>query len=174
MKCLGDFHTTRFRVLNFAHHLPKPWTDRFAHVNRISQETTATATKTSLKTEVNSQYSKLYRALSILFTLSNVGKCFWSWIVKDCIKVKEKKRKLLSYVPVLDKTWIYRIYSIKRPGRLLNFWTLRVGAYSRWALIRGWALIIISPFSASVVCLFCNKTINANNKTRRSNKARFL
>ena len=35
----------------------------------------------------------------------------------------------------------YRIYSINRPGRLLNFWTLRVGAYSRWALIRGWALI---------------------------------
>ena len=34
----------------------------------------------------------------------------------------------------------YRIYSIKRPGRLLNFWTLKVGAYSRWALIRGWAL----------------------------------
>ena len=25
----------------------------------------------------------------------------------------------------------YRIYSIKRPGRLLNFWTLRVGAYLR-------------------------------------------
>ena len=67
---------------------------------------------------------------------------------------------------------IYRIYSINRPGRLLNFW--RVGAYSRWALIRGWALIKFSPFSASEVCLFCNKTINANNKTRRSNKARFL
>ena len=63
----------------------------------------------------------------------------------------------------------YCIYSINRPGRLLNFWTLRAGAYSRWALIRGWA-----PFSASVVCLFCNKTINANNKTQRSNKARFL
>ena len=31
----------------------------------------------------------------------------------------------------------YRIYSINRPGRLLNFWTLRVGAYSRWSLIRG-------------------------------------
>ena len=68
----------------------------------------------------------------------------------------------------------YRIYSLNRPGRLLNFWTLRVGAYSRWALIRGWALIKFSPFSASEVCLFCNKTINANNKTRRSNKARFL
>ena len=25
----------------------------------------------------------------------------------------------------------YRIYSINRPGRLLNFWTLRVGACSR-------------------------------------------
>ena len=53
----------------------------------------------------------------------------------------------------------YRIYSINHPGRLLNFWTLRVGAYSRWVLIK------FSPFSASEVCLFCNKTINANNKT---------
>ena len=35
----------------------------------------------------------------------------------------------------------YRIYSINRPGRLLNFWTLRVGANLRWAVIRGWALI---------------------------------
>ena len=40
---------------------------------------------------------------------------------------------------------------IKRPGRLLNFWTLRVAAYSRWAFIRGWALIKFSPFSASTV-----------------------
>ena len=46
----------------------------------------------------------------------------------------------------------YRIYSINRPGRLLNFWTLRMGAYSRWAIIRGWALIRINtvfPFSES-------------------------
>ena len=63
---------------------------------------------------------------------------------------------------------VYRIYSINRPGRLLNFWILRVGAYLRWALIK------FSPSSASEVCLFCNKTINANDKTRRSNKARFL
>ena len=42
------------------------------------------------------------------------------------------------------------------------------------SLIRGWALIKFLPFLASEVCLFCNKTINANNKTRRSNKARFL
>ena len=42
------------------------------------------------------------------------------------------------------------------PGRLLNFWTLRVGNYSRWALIK------FSPFSAiNVVFLFCNKTVNA-------------
>ena len=68
-----------------------------------------------------------------------------------------------------------RIYSISRPGRLLNFWTFRVGAYSRWALLRGCALIKFSPFSASVLeCLFCNKIINGNNKTRRCNKARFL
>ena len=52
-----------------------------------------------------------------------------------------------------------RIYLINRPGRLLNFWTLRVGTYTRWALIK------FSPFSASVVSLCCNKTINGNNKT---------
>ena len=49
-----------------------------------------------------------------------------------------------------------------------------MGAYLRWALIRGWALIKFSPFSTSVVCIFCNKTVNGNNKTRRCNKATFL
>ena len=43
----------------------------------------------------------------------------------------------------------YRIYSIKRPGRLLNFW--RVGAYSRWALIRGWVLIKFSARSKFIL-----------------------
>ena len=63
-------------------------------------------------------------------------------------------RDLLAFSPsAYYAGWVtfyaYRIYSIKRPGRLLNFWTLRVGAYSRWALIRGWAFIKFSPFSAS-------------------------
>ena len=49
-----------------------------------------------------------------------------------------------------------------------------MGAYSRWELIRGWALIKFSPFSTNVVCIFCNKAVNGNNKTRRYNKARFL
>ena len=49
----------------------------------------------------------------------------------------------------------YRIYSINRPGRLLNFLDLESGRL------------------LSVVCLFCNKTVNGNNKTRRCNKARF-
>ena len=34
-------------------------------------------------------------------------------------------------------------------GRLLTFSAFRMGAYSRWALIRGWALIRINT-----VCLF--------------------
>ena len=55
----------------------------------------------------------------------------------------------------------YHIYLINRPGHLLNFWTLRVGTYLRWVLIRGWALIKFPPFSASEECLFCNETINA-------------
>ena len=57
---------------------------------------------------------KLYRAYSISFTSSNVGKCFWSWILKDCIKVQEKKRKFLSCVPVLDKTWIQALSRCSR------------------------------------------------------------
>ena len=51
---------------------------------------------------------------------------------------------------------------INHPRHLLNFSTLMAGAYLR------------PPFSASVVCLFCNKTVNGNNKMRRCNKVRFL
>ena len=57
---------------------------------------------------------KLYHAYSISFTSSNVGKCFWSWILRDSIKLKEKKRKLLSCVPVLDKTWIQALSHCSR------------------------------------------------------------
>ena len=30
---------------------------------------------------------------------------FWSWIPKDCVKVQEKKKKVLSCVHVLHKMW---------------------------------------------------------------------
>ena len=36
------------------------------------------------------------------------------------------------------------VYSLFVGGRLLTFSTFRMGAYSRWALIRGWALIRIN------------------------------
>ena len=48
-----------------------------------------------------------------------------------------------------------------------------MGSYSRWALIRGWTLINSSPFSASVVCLFCNKTTNAITKREEVTKQGF-
>ena len=51
--------------------------------------------------------------------------------------------------------FFYLIYLINHPRHLLNFSTLMVGAYLR------------PPFSASVVCLFCNKTVNGNNKMQR-------
>ena len=55
---------------------------------------TATTTRTSL-------CLKLFRAYSISFNSSNVGKFFWSWILKDGIKVHEKKNKfvVLCYRP---------------------------------------------------------------------------
>ena len=71
---------------------------------------------------------------------------------------------LITFLSLISK---YRIYSINRPGSLLNFWTLRVGAYMRWALLT------FSPFSVSLVCLSCNETVNGNNKMRRCNKANF-
>ena len=63
---------------------------------------------------MNSHRFKLYRAYSISFTSSNVGKCFWSWILNNSIKDQEKKRKLLSCVPVLDKTWIQALSRCSR------------------------------------------------------------
>ena len=57
----------------------------------------------------------------------------------------------------LQANFSYRIYSINRPGRLLNFWTLRVGTYSRWALIRGWALIKFSQFQKVYYVYFATK-----------------
>ena len=54
--------------------------------------------------KVNSRCLKLYRTYSISFSSINVGKSLWSGILKDCIKVQRKKKKLLFCVPVLDKT----------------------------------------------------------------------
>ena len=48
--------------------------------------------KRHLKSE--SRYLKLYCAYSISFNSWNGGKFLWSWILKDCIKVQEKKKKI--------------------------------------------------------------------------------
>ena len=48
--------------------------------------------------KVNSRRFKPYLAYSISFTSSNFGKCFWSWILKECIKVQEKKKKVFCLV----------------------------------------------------------------------------
>ena len=42
------------------------------------------------------------------------------------------KRKKTPKTKLIKEDYrIYSINDINRPGRLLNFWTLRVGAYSR-------------------------------------------
>ena len=69
------------------------------------------------------------------------------------------------------KYYKYRIYSIKRSGPFLNFWALRVDAYLRWAVIPGWALKKLSPFSASGN--FILQRNDKNNKTWRCTKAEF-
>ena len=40
-------------------------------------------------------------------------------------------------------------WALFEAGHLLTFSAFRMGAYSRWALIRGWALIRINTVNAS-------------------------
>ena len=67
----------------------------------VKQQRRRRLRKLHLKSEV--ALIKIYRAFSISFNPSNVGYFFWSEILKDCIKVQEKK-KALSCVHVLHKT----------------------------------------------------------------------
>ena len=57
---------------------------------------------------MNSHCLKLYRAYSISFNSSKLmlTNFFASWILKDCIKVQEKKKKVVVLCSaILDKTW---------------------------------------------------------------------
>ena len=47
--------------------------------------------------KVNLRCFKLYRAYSISFNSSNVGNFYCSWILKDCIKVQEEKKKIVVF-----------------------------------------------------------------------------
>ena len=38
---------------------------------------------------------KLHRVYSISFNSSNVGEFVWRWILKDCIKVQEKRKRVV-------------------------------------------------------------------------------
>ena len=46
-------------------------------------------------------------------------------------------------------------------GRLLTFSVFSMGAYSRWALIRGWALIRINTVFIFSAFLYINKTLTS-------------
>ena len=50
---------------------------------------TETATKTSLRCY------KFYRTFFILFSSLNVSQRFWTWILKDCIELEEKKKRVV-------------------------------------------------------------------------------
>ena len=54
---------------------------------------------------MNLRCLKLYRAYSIFFNSSNVGNFFDVKFYRTASKFRKRKRKLSSFVPVLDKTW---------------------------------------------------------------------
>ena len=53
-------------------------------------------------------------------------------------------------------------------GRLLTFSTFRMGAYSRWALIRGWALIRINTVNLAGINKFKYEKKNEKDSGRSS------
>lgn len=91
----------------------------------------------------------------ILFTLQTHPSLIIALIDKGTFKSKKKKYRYIKIKQLLR----YGIDSIKRPGRLLNFWTSRVGTYSRWMIIQVWVLIKFSPFLTS-----SNFILQQNNK----------
>ena len=62
----------------------------------------------------------------------------------------QKRPRNFSFQAVISTYSIFLGSEVKEggrlfeAGRLLTFSAFRVGAYSRWALIRGWALIRIN------------------------------
>ena len=80
------------------------WRKHLSLVNVNIRELKQQRRRRLQKRHLKSEFAPLQTLLR-LFHLVYFVKC-WSWILKECIKVQEKKRKLLSWVPVLDKTWI--------------------------------------------------------------------
>ena len=55
---------------------------------------------------MKSRCFKLDRPYSLSFNSSKLGNFFWSWILKDCIEVQKKEKKVVALpVHVLHKTW---------------------------------------------------------------------
>ena len=101
--------------------------------------TAATATKTSLK---NGEFP-LPQTLSRLFHPAFFVKCwhfFWSWILKECIKVEEKKKEVLSCVPVLDKREIrhFHVLAVKRRVRNVQKSVMQSCCFNKRNLLLFW------------------------------------
>ena len=58
---------------------------------------------------MKSRCFKLYRAYSLSFNSSKLGNFFWSWILKDCIEVQKKKKKVVT-LPV------HVLHDVKMPN----------------------------------------------------------
>ena len=69
---------------------------------------------------MNSRYFKLYRAYSNSFNSSNLGKFFWSSILKDCIKVQEKKKKVVLLFASSAKRELRHFHVVVLQRRLRN------------------------------------------------------
>ena len=70
---------------------------------------------------MNSRCLQLYRAYSISFNSSNVSNLFWSSILKDCIKLRKRKRELCCFVFLSStKRAVKFFHVVVVQGRLRN------------------------------------------------------
>ena len=63
---------------------------------------------------MNSRCLQLYRAYSISFNSSNVSNLFWSSILKDCIKLRKRKRELCCFVFLSSTKRAVKFFSYRK------------------------------------------------------------
>ena len=95
--------------------------------------------------KVNLRCLKLDRTYSISLNSSNVGKVFCSWILKDCIKVQERKRRCCFLFPSSTKREIrqFRVVVVQRRQRNVQKNVMHVQSCCSFAVLFTAAVVVI-------------------------------
>ena len=109
----------------FTSSLPSPSSD-------VKQHRRRRLWKRQLK--VKSRCFKFYRVYSISFNSSKVDNWFWSWILKDCIEVQEKKKKVVVCSRPRENVKMASTEKCRKKIHVqsLKTWCFSCGSHRRW------------------------------------------